>query len=208
MQVIILTKSSKHKDYCVAGIDTSNGNLVRLVSNNAATAGAVPYRLLICQNGHVCEPLDVVDVPIIKRIPLRYQPENVQLDESTRWKHLASINLEEALQYHPADLNDLLFGTIYYNSPEFIIQQLGYSLTIVEVADLVVSQTQNAEGSKKTKVSFSYNGLLYSNLSVTDPLFYHAEDGFRVQSAVIVVSIANEPYNGSWYKYVSKIFIR
>ena len=40
-EVAILTKSSKYKGYCVAGIDVNTGEWVRFVSDNEQTHGAL-----------------------------------------------------------------------------------------------------------------------------------------------------------------------
>lgn len=42
--IIILTKSIKHGGFCVAGIDTDNGEWIRLISSDANSEHAVPYQ--------------------------------------------------------------------------------------------------------------------------------------------------------------------
>lgn len=46
--IIILTKSIKHGGFCVAGIDTDNGEWIRLISSDANSEHAVPYQDMVC----------------------------------------------------------------------------------------------------------------------------------------------------------------
>ena len=65
----------------------------------------------------------------------------------------------------------------------------------------------------KIKATFIYNGIQYSNMSVTDPDFFNitVEEPFCTDNAVVVMSIPDAPYevNGEnrYYKFVAKVFI-
>ena len=89
--VAILTMSSKNGGYCVAGVDVNNGNWIRLVSDVVYTHGALSNNDIKYQNGRYCRPLDIVEVPIIRSMPLEYQPENVLIDTKKYWKNISKI---------------------------------------------------------------------------------------------------------------------
>ena len=76
---------------------------------------------------------------------------------------------------------------------------VGYSLIIVEVFDLVITQEENPYGKPKTKAKFIYQGTEYENMSVTDQKFYTIRSGSKFERAILVVSIGT-PYNSRYYK--------
>lgn len=94
-EVAILTMSSKNGGFCVAGIDVNNGKWIRLVSDDTETHGALSRDDIKYQNGSFCKPLDVVAVPIIKDLPLQYQPENVLIDSEKWWKKNGTISIDD-----------------------------------------------------------------------------------------------------------------
>jgi hypothetical protein len=81
IEVVILTKSIKNGGYCVAGIDINTSKWVRLVSSDRDSHGALFEQDIQYRNGMNCEPLDVARVPILRKMPTAYQPENVLIDE-------------------------------------------------------------------------------------------------------------------------------
>ena len=86
------------------------------------------------------------------------------------------------------------------------IGTVGYSLTLVEVQNLKIVQVENPFGRPKTKADFTYEGVQYTKMSVTDTRFYSVLDGMEYRRAIIVVSIGTS-YNGRYYKFVSRIFV-
>lgn len=75
-QVAILTKSFKHNNYCIAGIDCETGEWIRLVSNDKDTEGAALRKDVTYSDGTEVEVLDIVDVNLIQPIPTIAQSEN------------------------------------------------------------------------------------------------------------------------------------
>lgn len=199
--VIILTMSSKHHGYCVAGIDISNRKWVRLVSNNSDNYGALNKNNIICKNGEKCKPLDVVEIPIIKYKPLPYQPENFLIDESERWIKRDTVTLKQVIKIHNLENYDVLLGNIYPYITEEKIKKVGRSLIIVKVTDLIIEHPKE----KSTKATFIYNDIRYNNISVTDPDYYQVN--CKLKKAILVMSLPSAPYNGNkYYKFIAKIF--
>ena len=58
-EVAILTKSSKHGGFCVAGVDLDTGEWVRLVSDDVQSHGALSRRDITYEDRSICTPLDV-----------------------------------------------------------------------------------------------------------------------------------------------------
>jgi hypothetical protein len=62
-----------------------------------------------------------------------------------------------------------------------------------------------SEGKRKTKANFLYQGDSYKMMSVTDPEFFHIQDGTIYNDAFLIISIGAS-YHGRCYKFISGIF--
>lgn len=204
--MVVLTKSSKYGSNCVAGIDLVNGNWVRLVTEDDASYGAVSDEDLICKDGRNVEVLDVIDAPILGMCNDCVQPENVLLDLNTYIEIKGRMTMDEVLKIHPLERKRNILGNDYGYITEARVNTVGYSLIMVEVFDLVISQEENPYGKPKTKARFIYQETEYENMSVTDYKFYSIQSGTMYERAILVVSIGT-PYNGRYYKFVSAIFV-
>lgn len=206
-EVAILTKSSKFGGYCVAGVDLSTGEWVRFVSNDAQTHGALSRRDITYEDRNICNPLDVVLVDVVGAAPLAHQPENYLIDSREYWKKTGECTLSDVLGVHPAEVRPYLYG----NPSPFVdgeeIDNIGYSLTLVRVSSLTISQTINIYNKPKTKASFVYNGKWYNEMSVTDTDFYSVPNGTRFADAYLVISLPDTPFpEDCYYKFVARIY--
>ena len=206
IRLIIMTESSKFAGKCVAGIDVGSGKWVRLVSDDEETHGAIANRDLYYQDGGKCEVLDIVDVPILEECGDDIQPENVLVDTSKYIRYAGMASLKDVLKIHPAEMRSDILGNKYPYISEQRIGTVGYSLALVEVQNLEIVQVENPIGRPKTKANFTFQGCLYTQMSVTDPRFYSVVSGTRYDRAILVVSIGT-PYNGKYYKFVSGIYV-
>lgn len=200
--MVVLTKSSKYGGYCVAGLDVSTGQWVRLVSTDAKKNGALAAWDVQYEDNRFCEPLDVVKVPVLNCQPEPFQPENVLIDTSQRWHFLKKTNLQRLTLWHPLEDYRFLFGNTASALTENEISSLGHSLLMVRVSGLTLTHPDN----RSTKADFVFNLVSYHNISVTDPNFYTAPDGARIDDAVIVMSLPSIPFRGLYYKFIAKIF--
>lgn len=206
MRLIILTESSKFSGKCVAGVDVESGKWVRLVSNDVATHGAIVESDLYYEDGTKCEVLDIVDVPVIRACGDEIQPENVLLDTSVYMKYVGKASLADVLAKHPVENRINILGNKYSYITAQRIGTVGYSLALVEVRNLKIWQGENPSGNPKTKADFTYQMDRYTQVPVTDPIFYSVTNGTVFNRAILVVSIGT-PYNEKYYKFVSRIFI-
>ena len=111
-EVAILTKSSKYKGYCVAGIDINTGEWVRFVSDNVQTHGALSVYDISYANRCICKPLDVVRVDVVGAAPLAHQPENYLIDSHEYWRKTGECTLSDVLAVHPAEVRPYLYGNL------------------------------------------------------------------------------------------------
>ncbi len=209
IEIAILTKSSKHGGFCVAGIDLASGEWVRLTSENESTHGALQLGDMQYEDKKYCNTLDVVSVEIKGRNPSKYQPENVLIDPEYYWEKTGEYSIIDILRLHQPEHHQFLLGNQYSYITEAKIGDVGYSLTLIYVTSLIIRQTINQKGKLKTKASFQYGLCYYENISVTDPEYYNVPDGTKIGNAILVVSLPDAPYpDDRYYKFVAQIFMQ
>lgn len=206
MKVLILTKSAKHGDYCVAGINLDNMSWVRLVSSNEKTMYALTREMVEYETGRECRVLDVIDVCTLDKKPLKIQKENVLIDEKYYFNYLATVSSEDLEKFKCTD--KYVFGNNYCYIDEETALGFGCSLKLFEVENLELRETTNNRNQIRRKVCFDYNGHYYHEISMTDFDFYNYPLGKVADRAYIVVSIPEDAYNENYYKFVAKIFIK
>lgn len=204
-EIVILTMSSKNKNYCVAGLDVDSGEWIRLVSNDVKSHGALSRNDVLYRNKAPCQPLDIVRVSVIGDCPIEYQPENVLIDTAKYWEKAGEMDIGTLLETYDVDTPSYILGSSAPYVIEEDMSQIGHSLVMVEVHNLRI----NHPGEHSTKARFTYNGVSYSNMSVTDPDFYVDTD-FHFDRALLIVSLPDASFkvNGEdrYYKFVAKIF--
>lgn len=209
-KIIILTKSCKNRGYCVAGIDIETKKLVRLVSNDEKSCGALSDKNMETKNGEKINPLDFVKISILNEIPLKLQPENIFINVNIPWEKIKSYNniIEVIKDYKFEDLN--CDDYIFYDTSSYItmenIDKINKSLMLVLVDDLYFLKKEN----KKTKAFFSYKGQKYNEISVTDPNYFDELPEKKIGKAILVVSLPSNPFltdtGNRYYKFVAKVF--
>lgn len=206
MEVLILTKSAKHGEYCVAGIDLERMSWVRLVSDDESTMYALTRDMVEYSTGRQCQVLDVIDVRTLEEKPLSIQKENILIDEGYYFSYIRRYSSEDLDQFACND--KYIFGNNYSYINKATALGFGCSLKLFEVENLELVETTNNQNKTRRKVNFKYNGHDYNGISMTDYEFYNYPLGHVADKAYIVVSIPEDDYNGNYYKFVAKIFIK
>lgn len=204
MDIIILSRSSKHGKYCVAGIHLQTGNFVRLCSEDASTHGALSETDLEYDDRSSCAILDIARIYVKGNRPLLTQPENIVIDQSRSWHKLGRYTVNDLDIYLTKEPRGLVYGsTSSIATPEQVIQG-GKSLILVKAEGIHFYRTMNIYGSRKSKVDFTINGTIHREYSMTDPRFYNVQDGTTISSAILLISVPEDP---SFYKFVATIII-
>lgn len=208
VNVVVLTKSSKYKGYCVAGIDIDTGKWVRMVSNDSQSHGALSYQDLRYADGTTTDVLDQIQVSILDFKPSATQPENILIDESEYFIKKGTLSLSEVLKIHPPERHRALLGNYTYYLEPSEIDTVKHSLVLVKVDSISFNWKITSYGKEKLKINFYYNGKYYSNISVTDPDYYQVQNNSTMQSAIIVISLPDDDWSreNGYYKFVAKIF--
>lgn len=200
--VLILTCSSKHSGYCVAGIVAETGKWIRLVGSKNISCNEIPKNYMQYAPFERCKPLDLVCVDVTEYVPEKIQPENALVNLSQPPVFIREVKTYELMPFVAND-KYIYNSTVSYMKREAAIR-CGFSLRLYNVKNVCLHSFEY-EGRPKSRVCFDYNGVHYDEWSMTDPAFYGCASGMICEDALIVVSIPEDDYNGNYYKFVSKI---
>ncbi len=204
-EIIILTKSSRHKGFCVAGIDTKTKQWVRLLTTNKKINCSLSKNNMKLTDGNEVNVLDKVILDVIESCPTKLQPENVLINENHKWEKVSNYKIDEFLSFYSPEKHQYIFE----NTNEFLnneqISKVGISLIITVVENASI----NIKNDYKRKISFTYNNRYYDSITVTDPDYYNIPNNTNIGKVAIVVSLLDDEWshnNNKYYKFVAKIF--
>ena len=201
MELAILTKSSKRSGYCVAGINIKTGEWIRLTSEDKDSHGALFKKDMQYEDKSECQILDIVRVKITDKNPSKYQPENVLIDKDSYWERQGKLSIKDVLKLHPPEDHKFIFLNERSYITKHEIDSIGYSLILIYAEELFIVKDQN-----KTKVNFRYGSNQYKYMSVTDTNYYDIPNGTKIEKAILVISLPDNPYKDRYYKFVSQIY--
>ena len=204
LKIAILTKSSRHGQYCVVGYDIDNSKLVRLVSGDINSQGSITGEYLICDNNKIADILDIVEVDIISNKPTETHPEDLLINELLTWKYIGKFELNN-LPTHILCTDKFIYNDISNEIKLDTVKQVKKSIIIVEVKKLNIYKNEYG----KIKASFEYNNLRYINFSVTDPDYYEITDMIKYNTAILIISLPNDKWsyeNDRFFKFIAKIY--
>lgn len=187
--ICILTKSLKDREYCVAGIDVTNGGWIRLVSSK--DGGAFPKEMLDDDKINV---LDIVEVDLIDKAPYKIQRENWLVNLDKEIKKVYKISISEVKKIHKPENPDKIFYNASSSLTQDEIKQVDHSLEMINVKRLEFDVYDKGDQRPHFRVNFEYNNNKYT-LCLTDPK-YRNEDFNKIviPSATIIVSLPAAPY--------------
>ncbi len=200
--LIIMTRSDKHGGFCVVGIDINDGNFIRLMSDDKETFGALTSKNMLYEDNSEAKILDVARVGILEDCPTKLQPENVLLDDTIRWQKLGAVKQEDTYQYLNNDVSNIFLNVDNCLDKKEIIEN-GNSILFVQITNAqIYSNFKN-----KTKMSFTFKGSKYTDISVTDPDYYGKETTYPKSNVVFSLPDDNwSSVNDKYYKFAAKIF--
>jgi hypothetical protein len=220
--IICLANSRKITGRCVAGREIGGGKIgawIRPVSGRPA--GELSEEDRRFQNGQDPSLLDVISVPMVEPRPHGFQTENHLIDDDHNWtkeREASWDDLKAALDRVAGPLWDnssSSYNGLHDRVEEAAANQLGYSLRLIEVADMKIAvAVEGAEfgnGKRKVRGRFTFNTAEYW-LAVTDPVierkYLVGKDGeFKVGNATLCISLG-EPYGGYAYKLIAGVFLK
>lgn len=211
--LVILAKSAKYRNYCVAGIELSTNKWIRPISHDEKTQDAVTAAELTYADNTEAQILDVVEIDFEDmRVENPVQPENFFFKGT--WKKLARWNLSDVEKFCGLDATDFIF---YDDSRRLELSTLENfdrkkSLLILPLENISVSiEIRNNE--KKFRANFIYGGINYENFGVGDislrNKFSEKPCGsfFVTEKAVATLSLTNTYKDNRCYKMIANLFL-
>jgi hypothetical protein len=221
--IICLANSRKWSGRCIAGKEKTKrgvGEWIRPVSKRSK--GEIFKCEQMCQNREDANLLDIIEVPMLKPQPNKYQTENHLIDDRNSWRKIGQLDKS---QLHL--LTDKIEGDLWINGhssynglndriPEEKANMLCNSLYFIQLVELLILVcTEGIEfrnEKRKVRAKFHFHNIQYK-LVVTDPLieetFLKKSDGeypLCGQDIYACISIG-EPYKNYCYKLIASIII-
>lgn len=199
-QVLILANSRKLSGRCIAGKD-HNGDWVRLTKGG--------HRPVPVSEAISCDVLKVVEVEGLRNTPsteYNYHTENSVYNIA---RAVATFDRNALAQF--LDRPDDIFGTGKL-VPEVRAQELDSSLLFVHVQNLCIYIKDCGQYGYKLRGEFDYNGITYTDISVTDSSVESRLANARYpysenyDEAYITVSLG-EIFGGAAYKLIAGVVI-
>lgn len=206
--IVILAKSIKNGNFCIAGKDLNTKEWVRPVSDE--NGGAITReQSKLTFHGAKYAPWDSaifhkVKIDFSTHSPLYFQPENYVIS-GRPWLQDYHKAPPEIL-FSLLDKPETLWGNNSFKiNQNVILNGVDASLYLVYVQDM--NLYKNDRG--KRKVNFIYNGVEYDNFSCTDPNFdYLINKQSRYNEAILCLSLGELfESDNCHYKIVASIFV-
>lgn len=208
-EIILLAKSKKFNNLCIAGIDTSTGEWIRIVSDDNSISHAVKIEDAVYGDGSVPNLFDVVKIECKGKQQNYYQVENYTYDSKYCWSKVRQASITEVLRIHPIEYKRFVF----YNSQKKLSKDLlleqseieKYSLMLISPKNMTIHVRQWSN-KKAVTMSFTYNRICYDYLSVTDihyeQRFLSLEPGdYKLKDGTLLVLSLGDCYIKDNYHY-------
>jgi len=170
-EIILLAKSKKYNNLCIAGIDSSTGKWIRIVSQDSGVSNAVKVEDAICEDGCVPELLDIVKIECKGRHSNYYQVENYVYDPGYYWSKIGRATINDIIKIHPLERKDFIFyDTDKKVHKDYLLElndKVKHSLMLIEPTNIKIHVKQ-WPNRKDVTMSFNYRGNRYNYLSITD----------------------------------------
>ncbi|NLW48803.1 MAG: hypothetical protein GXY86_15930 [Firmicutes bacterium] len=214
-EIILLAASEKYRNYCIAGIDTSTGEWVRIISEDTSICGAVRKEDMQYEDGTFPEILDIIKIRCKKYQPSKHQPENYIFDNQIYWERRGKSTIRNVLRIHPINQKEYIFfdtnKKIQKDRLSQIPQTEVYSLILISVQTPIITVKQWPER-KDITMNFIYKSNQYSYISITaidykNRYLKQEEGSYRLPDNTFLVISLGECYDKDdcHYKLIATI---
>lgn len=217
---IVLAKSTKNKNFCVAGKLFDNnivGGWIRPVNPENPTGDALSITDMEYSSKQKPELFHIVSFSYLRNVKHDVQIENYSIDTQFYWQKLGVFpkNKIESLLDHPYTLWHNNYSTYNGLNDRFDKGLVGnpiQSLYFIHVKNLDIRIKKEGANFgndlRRYRGFFTYNGIDYG-IMITDPQIYsdfgrHAEGTYGIGSCYITLSTAPHT-DGFCYKFIAAI---
>lgn len=208
--IVVMAKSNKHGEYCIAGIDINTYEWVRPVSSLIDIERAVPREDATYENREEVQVLDVVRINFIEALPTDAQTENILYDDTICWEKIDSWSLDDLLRFIMPQNLDYIF--VNAQKALYANELTGESLAFVRIENPRVC-VKDFDNRTKATLLFEYKGNEYKFIAISDPCVLEQyldkpEGVYRIgASSYAVFSLTNKyPQDGKYYKMLATLF--
>jgi len=170
-ELILLAASRKYGKYCVAGIDTSSGQWLRLVTNDSDAHYAIDAKDLVMDNGETAQKLDIVRLETTDRSISYFQSENYIIRRNVPWHKVGIASISDVTAVHPPNQPEYIFYDTTRKLPRQFYASLSFdqihSLMLVTPEDVQV-EIRDQQEKRRILLHLLYRGRTYEPLPVTD----------------------------------------
>lgn len=170
-ELILLATSKKYGKFCVAGIDTTDGKWVRLVTNDSDAHYAIDAGELVLDDGAMAQKLDIVRLELIDKAITYFQTENYIIRNRIPWVKRGRATIDDVIKLHPPNQTEYIFYDTNRKIPREFYSKLCFnqvhSLLLIQTEEAKVQITQG-ESQKRILIQLSYRNRQYEPLPVTD----------------------------------------
>ncbi len=222
-EILILAKSRKWGNYCIAGFDLQSNSWVRVISLNKEAHYSIPHRdILLKGKFREANVLDIVRINLRKVDPAPdnpHQQENWTYDPEGIWEFVRTISVHEIP-------NSILSNNSYlfYNPRHFLnkteMQSICsglHSLALIR-PDFFEFSIKEYEGQVRYYSNLCWNGITYKHIALTDPVYeqqaaelynkYHKKCFFFSSNPFLVVSLSGVyEHDLCYYKLIACVII-
>ena len=204
--LVVLAKSIKNRNFCIAGKDTETHNWVRPVKDCPFSGEE------LCNLSDRSDPINVLDVvkmTFIEKIPEIFQPENELVDMNVKWSYLGNIQIEDLGTLIDGKQNTFLNQIKNRYIPKSLIESLNLqnSLQLIRITNSndakIIYQLAYSQKYYKPKLQFIYKEIQYT-LPITDPIISISSRRRKpkiLEDAYITIGVGGE-FRNSHYIYV------
>ena len=207
MNILVLAKSNKYGNYCLAGLNLDTFEFVRILGSGKN--GSFLNSDCTLNNGNNISVLDHIKINLKKEVTNSAQTENYSCISNTA----LYFGKFSVIDLHNIFLNNLSYNLIlkenlfieksqtigYLNRDDY--ETVSHSLELVKVHNLNIFINNTC--------SFDFNGKNYRFIKITDPKFIH--QSCKYAEALLLISLSGEDdytlNNDKFYMFVSSIFI-
>lgn len=208
--LVILAKSAKYGNFCVAGIELSTNKWIRPISHDEKIEDAVKAAELTYNDNTEAQIFDVAEIDF-EETPAEnpVQPENFFFKGT--WKKLAHWTLNDFEKFCGYDNADFIFYDTSRRLEFSTLAEKNKSLLILPIENISVSaEIRNDE--KKFYANFSYGGKNYERFGVGDISLrekFSDKQGefFIAEKAVATFSLTNPYKDNRCYKMLANLFV-
>lgn len=214
-EIILLAKSKKYNNLCVAGIDTTTGEWIRIVSDDESIKCAIKPEDALYEDESHPELFDIVRIQCTGQSVNYFQSENYVNDPGYYWKKTGEATIWDVIRIHPLGKHYWIFYNRDKKLHKDYLLAIGdhakYSLMLV-VGTNIIMHIERQNGKRKIKMDFDYKGNRYHFLPVTDlefeATYEHLELGdYELDDGTFFVMSLGECYDwdNCHYKLIATV---